>query len=185
MRSSRLFNSAIWAHKQSKKCTNNREVQTNLCNSTTGYRKRSKTLQFETLKKSFSELSDGELLKERDLQNKIDNVFTQVDFMSIEEHSVFKSDGKISIDYLSHNGKAILFDLLEIDSVSCITESDVHEYENGDFEQRLNLEIPTYYYSVSKCDNLTKEIAHSLSLIMHIVPRKDYYLKISTQLKES
>ncbi len=102
------------------------------------------------LKKSYEVIDDGEVFRERDLQNKIDSVFTHIDFKCIEEHSVFKHNGDISIDYLSHNSKAILFDLLEIDSVSCITESDLYDYENGDFEQRLNLEIPTYYYSVSK-----------------------------------
>ncbi len=112
--------------------------------------KNARPYDLEILTKSYDALNDGEILHERDLQNKIDGVFTQIDFMSIEEHSVFKNNGDISIDYLSHNGKAILFDLLEIDSVSCITESDLYEYENGDFERRLNLEIPTYYYAVSK-----------------------------------
>ncbi|ULB35852.1 CRISPR-associated helicase Cas3' [Proteiniphilum propionicum] len=112
--------------------------------------KNARPYDLEVLKKSYAQLDDGQVLHERDLQNKIDNIFTQIDFMSIEEHSVFKSNGEISIDCLSHNGKAILFDLLEIDSVACVTESDLYEYENSSFEQRLNLEIPTYYYSVSK-----------------------------------
>lgn len=108
------------------------------------------------LKKSFDVLDDGKLLRERYLQEKIDTVFTSIDFLNIEEHSVFKTDGSISIDYLTHNGKAILFDLLEIDSVSCILESDLYEYENGDFESRLLLEIPTYYYAVAKMRQSSK-----------------------------
>lgn len=112
--------------------------------------KDAKPYELEILKKSFAVLEDGKILHERDLQNKIDLVFTAIDFLNIEQHAVFKPDGSISIDYLSHNGKTILFDLLEIDSVSCITESDLFNYENGDYERRLLLEIPTYYYAVAK-----------------------------------
>ena len=104
----------------------------------------------EILKKSFEVLDDNKPIRERDIQKKIDDVFTSIDFLNIEEHSVFKTDGRVTIDYLTHKSKAILFDLLQIDSVSCILESDVYEYENGDFESRLLLEIPTYYYAVSK-----------------------------------
>ncbi len=112
--------------------------------------KEARPYDFDTIRKSYEVLTDGELLKEKDLQEKIDQVFTAIDFLSIEEHSVFKSDGKMTLDKLTHNGKSILFELLDIDSVACIIESDVDKYEQGDFEQRLLLEIPVYYWSVSK-----------------------------------
>lgn len=112
--------------------------------------KSARPYDLDILKKSYAVLNDGEILHERDLQQKIDTVFTTIDFLDIEEHSVFKSDGNMSIDLLTHKGKAILFELLEIDSVSCIIESDVYHYENGNFEERLLLEIPTYYYAVAK-----------------------------------
>ncbi len=112
--------------------------------------KDSKPYNLEVLKKSYDVLEDGKTLHERDLQQKIDSVFTSIDFLNIEQHAVFKSDGSISIDYLLHKGKAVLYDLLEIDSVSCIKESDVYDYENGDYESRLLAEIPTYYYAVAK-----------------------------------
>lgn len=108
------------------------------------------------LQKSFEVLEDGKVLKERDLQQKIDRVFTQIDFLKIEEHSVFKTNGTFMIDRLTHRSKAILFELLEIDSVSCITEDDVGAYENGDFESRLNLEIPVAYWSVAKMEQSQK-----------------------------
>ena len=95
-------------------------------------------------------------MHERELQSKIDEVFTSIDFLEIEEHSVFKTNGNISIDCLTHNSRAILFDLLEIDNVACITESDVFAYENGDLETRLRLEIPTYFSAVSKKRQIDK-----------------------------
>ncbi len=104
----------------------------------------------DTLRRSFEVLEDNALLRERELQNKIDNVFTEIDFLNIEEHTVFKSDGRIIIDKLTHNGKAILFELLDIDSVSCIVESDQEEYENAGLEKRLELEIQVRYYLVAQ-----------------------------------
>jgi len=102
----------------------------------------------EVLKRSYGVLDDNQVLKERQLQSKIDCVFPEIDFMNIEEHAVFKSDGKITIDKLTHRSKSILFELLEIDGVSCICEGDLEEYENTDFERRLELEIPVRYFAV-------------------------------------
>jgi CRISPR-associated endonuclease/helicase Cas3 len=102
----------------------------------------------EVLKRSYDVLEDSQILKERDLQGKIDFVFPEIDFMNIEEHAVFKSDGRITIDKLTHRSKSILFDLLEIDGVSCICEGDLEEYENSYFERRLELEIPVRYFAV-------------------------------------
>lgn len=102
----------------------------------------------DVLKRSYEILADGEVLKERDLQDKIDFVFPEIDFLNIEEHAVFKEDGRITIDLLTHRSKSILFELLDIDSVSCICEGDLEEYENSYFERRLELEIPVRYFNV-------------------------------------
>lgn len=118
--------------------------------------KEARPYDLNILQKSFEVLKNGEILKERELQTKIDRVFTEIDFLKIEEHSVFKSDGSFSIGKLTHRSKAILYELLEIDSVSCIRESDLEEYENGDFESRLNLEIPVAYWIVAKMNQSQK-----------------------------
>jgi len=104
----------------------------------------------EVLKRTYDVLPDGDLFEEKLLQEKIDFVFPSIDFLNIEEHSVFKLDGSFSINKLTHRSKSILFELLEIDSVSCICENDVAEYENSNFEKRLELEIPIKYNTVSK-----------------------------------
>jgi len=112
--------------------------------------KSAKPYNLEIIKKSFEGLPDGEVLFEKDLQKKIDEVFTEIDFLNIEEHAVFKSDGKVTIDKLTHRSKSILFELLDIDSVSCICENDEREYEFADYEKRLEMEIPVRYFSVNK-----------------------------------
>lgn len=118
--------------------------------------KEARPYNLDILHKSYEVLEDGKILKETDLQRKIDKVFTEIDFMKIEEHSIFKSDGGFSLGKLTHRGKAILLELLDIDSVSCVLESDVDEYENGDFESRLNLEIPVAYWTVGKMNQSQK-----------------------------
>jgi CRISPR-associated endonuclease/helicase Cas3 len=102
----------------------------------------------ETIQKSFAALPEGEVLRERDLQTKIDEVFTEIDFLTIETHSVFKESGKWSISPLTHNSKSLLMDLLEIDSVNCVCESDEETYKYSDKEVRTGLTISTRYYVV-------------------------------------
>ncbi len=105
------------------------------------------------LQKSFEVLIDGEVLQERDLQEKIDSVFTEIDFMKIEEAAAFQLDSTWKIAPLT-NGTAWLVEMLEIDSVTCIVESDLPTYRAGDYRQRLELEIPVRYWSVHKYPRL-------------------------------
>lgn len=102
----------------------------------------------DILKASFDVLPNNEVLHERDLQEKIDKVFPNVDVLDIETHSIFKQDGSLVIDFLTHRPKSYLLKLLEIDSVSCISEDDIEEYENSKFEDRMMLEIPARYWQM-------------------------------------
>jgi len=119
-------------------------------------KKKALPYDLDVLNRTYEVLPDGAVFKERDLQSKIDQVFSSIDFLNIEEHSVFKSDGTISINQLTHRSKSILFELLEIDSVSCICEVDQAEYENSGFERRLELEIPIRYFTVCKMNQTQK-----------------------------
>lgn len=132
----------------------------------------------EVLRRSYDVLEDSQILKERDLQGKIDYVFPEIDFMDIEEHAVFKSDGKITIDKLTHRGKSILFELLEIDSVSCICEGELEMYENTDFEKRLELEIPVRYFAVRGMNQAQKGNKP------FIIPDKAYDIEIGLDVKK-
>jgi len=108
----------------------------------------------DVIKRSYEVLESKKLLKEAELQQKMDAVFTELNLMSIEEHSIFRDDGSMIIDKLTHSDESILMQLLEIDSVTCITESDVDAYRSGYYESRLMMEIPSYYYAVSKMEQL-------------------------------
>lgn len=118
--------------------------------------KEAKPYELDKLLATYEILPNNEVLHERDLQDKIDSVFPTIGFLDIEEHSVFKNDGRVTIDMLTHKHKSYLLDLLEIDSVTCITESDRDNYINGYYEDRMNMEIPVRYYHVKDMEQLTK-----------------------------
>ncbi|OIR12213.1 putative CRISPR-associated nuclease/helicase Cas3 [mine drainage metagenome] len=121
-----------------------------------GNKKEALPYELDIIQKSFDVLPNGEILLERELQVKIDTVFTEINFKNIEEHAVFKADGSIAIDQLTNRNKSILFELLDIDSVACICESDQAEYESSGFERRMELEIPVRYFSVYKMNQSQK-----------------------------
>lgn len=104
----------------------------------------------DIINSSYEALPNGEVLQETALQSKIDAVFTDIDFLKIEQHAVFKEDTRWTIDKLTHNSKAILLDLLDIDSVNCICEADEESYLQGNTETRSKQTVSTRYYVVHK-----------------------------------
>jgi CRISPR-associated endonuclease/helicase Cas3 len=110
--------------------------------------KAAKPYNLEIIKRSYEVLPNNEVLQENQLQEKIDTVFTDIDFLKIEQHSVFKENATWSIDKLTHNAKAILLDLLDIDSVNCICERDEENYRYATFEERAMMEVSTKFYVV-------------------------------------
>ena len=71
--------------------------------------------------------------------------------------AVFK-DGKWKIKELWHNPKSALLETLDIDSVTCIEESDREFYETANYAEQAKLEIPVSYRSVAynKLDKSTE-----------------------------
>ncbi len=110
----------------------------------------------DVLNRSFTTLPDGEILRETELQEKIDFVFPEINFMDIETHVIFKIDETMNINKLTHRSKSILYELLEIDTVACITENDEEKYQFADYEGRLLLEIPVRYYQVKHMRQLDR-----------------------------
>ncbi len=145
----------------------------------------------EIVKRSFSVLPNGELMQESLLQEKIDTVFTEIDFLKIEQHSVFKETGKWNIDKLTHNSKAILMDLLDIDSVTCICEDHEDNYEIATPEQKVMMEVSTRFYAVrglrqvekGSCPFVIPDIAYSseLGLNVEMARPENYNMKFSAE----
>jgi CRISPR-associated endonuclease/helicase Cas3 len=102
----------------------------------------------EILKNSFEVLEHNSILHESEYQKKIDYVFPEISSLNIETHLAFKGGGQWNIEMLTHRNNSVLLDLLEIDSVNCITESDSEKYRDANYKEQALLEIPARYYSV-------------------------------------
>ncbi|NOY51347.1 MAG: CRISPR-associated helicase Cas3' [Chlorobi bacterium] len=100
----------------------------------------------DILKRSYDILPNGEILQETALQDKIDVVFPEIKVLNIDTHLIFKNGNKWNIDKLTHRRKAILLELMEIDSIACIVESDEENYKNANLEERIMMEIPARYW---------------------------------------
>lgn len=135
--------------------------------------------RLDIVKKSYATLPNGDILQESELQQNIDAVYTEINFMEIEAHSVFKQSGKWTINKLTHSKEPILMQLLEIDSVSCILESDEEEYIFGTSEKRAMLEISSRYYSVCKL----RQIEHGSSPF--IIPDVAYSSEFGLQIEKA
>jgi CRISPR-associated endonuclease/helicase Cas3 len=101
----------------------------------------------EVLNRTYQNLPNGELIKEKNAQGMIDLVYPDNKFIDIDLISIFK-DGKWQIKELWHNSKSALLETLDIDSVTCIEESDRDFYDAATYEEQSKLEIPVSYRSV-------------------------------------
>lgn len=110
--------------------------------------------ELDIIKKSFDEIPNGDILHERDVQTKIDCVYTDINFNDIEEFSVFKSSGKWNISPLRNNKKSCLLELLDIDNVTCILESDEQEYFQLSKKEREKRHISLRYWMVKDFNHL-------------------------------
>lgn len=104
----------------------------------------------DVLKLSFEQLpSNGELLKETDIQSKIDTVFPSIDLKEIDIHLKLK-DGKMLLKELTDNRKSVILDALEIEGATCILENDRDKYLLANWEERIQMEIPISWKVLSR-----------------------------------
>ncbi len=116
--------------------------------------KEAKPYDLKILQDSYAQLPDGEVLYEQDIQQKIDAVFPVIEMPEIEEHAIFKKSGKWNIGKLTHRPKSLLLERLDIDSVACIVEADEQPYLAGNFEERMQMEIPIRYWAVRQFNQI-------------------------------
>jgi CRISPR-associated endonuclease/helicase Cas3 len=139
--------------------------------------------QMEVLEKSFEQLPDkGEILEEKTLQAKIDKVYPTLDMKAIEVHLIYKND-KYTLKELCNHKKAVLVDALEIESATCILASDREKYLTAKWEDRLHLEIPINYKSISRYKNQYEQL--EMGAYPFVVPQDEQaYQTFGLQLVE-
>lgn len=103
--------------------------------------------------RSFEQLpSNFEILEEKNLQEKIDKVYDEFEIKPIDIHLIYQNDEYV-IKKLTDTKKAILLEVLEIDSGICILESDRENYINTSWEDRIGYEIPISNRSIRPFSN--------------------------------
>lgn len=104
----------------------------------------------DVLNRSFEQLpANGELLRELEIQKKIDAVFPTVDSKEIDIHLKYK-DGKMLLKELADNRKSVIIDALEIEGATCILQSDRDGYLLANWEERIQMEIPVSWKVLSR-----------------------------------
>ncbi len=132
----------------------------------------------EVLQRSYEVLPNGEVLRETTLQHLIDKVYPEVQLLDIEQHVVFKKDGRMTIAPLTHYAKSYLLDILDIDTVSCIIDTDVLSYEQGRAAERAALEIPMRFWSVKDFPQI------DVGKRPFVIPSEFYSRELGLQLKK-
>ncbi|HET9505440.1 MAG TPA: CRISPR-associated helicase Cas3' [Hymenobacter sp.] len=95
----------------------------------------------EVIEASFAQLPDeGEVLRERDAQTKIDAVYPTLPTWDISTHVIWDGE-RCKLRELCNNQRAVLVETLEIESTACILAADRTAYLEGRWEARTQLEI--------------------------------------------
>jgi CRISPR-associated endonuclease/helicase Cas3 len=134
----------------------------------------------DILQCSYNVLPDNALLEESALQSLIDKVYPQIEFTDIDLDAVFV-DNQWRLRELWHLPKSALIERLDINSVSCITQSDEENYSNLNGDERILMEIPVSYNSV-RWKNLDQVKIGSHPFI---IPDAAYTSKQGLDLKKS
>jgi len=102
----------------------------------------------EILKKSYDVLPEnGKLLEENKIQNMIDDVYPELSSKEIDIHLIDNANG-FRLKKLSNNSRAVLMELLDIDSAACILITDREAYITAEHHEKIMLEIPVNFKSL-------------------------------------
>lgn len=103
----------------------------------------------DVLIRSFDILPNGNVMLERELQNKLDYVYPEIEIGNIDYTGVSFADGEWMMKKLYHTSKSALIDALDVESAICVTESDKGTFVNGNQRERTMVEIPVSRKSVA------------------------------------
>lgn len=142
--------------------------------------KECKPYKREILKRSYEVLPDDNVLEESSLQRLIDEVYPCIEPIDIDLDAVFVK-GNWRLYELWHLPKSALLEKFDIESVSCITQSNAEsDYKEGNQEERLLMEIPIPYNSVrGKKLEQRQEGSHPF-----VIPDCAYSSKYGLELKK-
>lgn len=97
--------------------------------------------KYEIVEKSFDELPSESLLEEIEIQHILDKVYPTINIGTLISHSIISESG-FRIPKLCDYPKSVLLEMLDIETASCIIESDKEKYLKAKAEERIRYEIP-------------------------------------------
>lgn len=124
----------------------------------------------ETLKASYDQLPHAEVLRERELQAKIDTVYPGLDLQEIDVHLIYKND-KYRIKELCNRAQSTIVDALEIESATCILECDRERYLQANWTQRIPMEIPVNYKTICRYKDRYEQL--EIGAYPFVVPQEE------------
>jgi CRISPR-associated endonuclease/helicase Cas3 len=136
----------------------------------------------EVIEASFAQLpNDGDVLRERDAQTKIDAVYPALPTWDISTHVIWDEE-RCKLRELCNNQRAVLVETLEIESTACILASDRTAYLEGRWEERTQLEIPVSWRSMYARKNTYERL--DVGLMPFVVPGNKHYEELGLQFDE-
>jgi len=136
----------------------------------------------ETVEASFAQLPDqGQVLRERDAQAKIDAVYPALQVSSISTHVIWDGE-RCKLRELCNNPRAVLVETLEIESTACILMADRTAYLEGNWEARTQLEIPVSWRSMYARKSTYERL--DVGLLPFVVPGNKNYQELGLQFDE-
>lgn len=95
----------------------------------------------QILRASYDALPDGDVLRETELQRRIDAVYPEAHIQEIRGHLLHDGE-RFQLCELQHRSRQFFLDRLDIDSLACVLERDAEAYRTGRGDDRQQLEIP-------------------------------------------
>lgn len=136
----------------------------------------------EVIEASFAQLpDDGNVLRERAAQTKIDAVYPALPTWDISTHVIWDGE-RCKLRELCNNQRAVLVETLEIESTACILAADRTAYLEGRWEARTQLEIPVSWRSMYARKNTYERL--DVGLTPFVVPGNKYYEELGLQFDE-
>lgn len=134
--------------------------------------KEARPYSLSVLKITYDMLKNGEVFKESEIRELLDTVYPRIQyrFVNIDLSTIY-GNGEWNISKLRHYAKSALLDMLEIDSVVAILESDREKYESGSYLERSKLEIPLSFQSIGESGLKSLDVN---GWQVYIVPNKAY-----------
>ena len=138
----------------------------------------------EIIKESYAQLpTNGAVLHEKELQQKIDAVYPALQISSISTHVIW--DGaRCKLRELCNNTRSVLVDALEIESSACILVKDREKYlaPETPWEERVLLEIPVSWKSMRP--HLKKYERLEIGALPFVIPGNQDYEELGLLFDE-